>query len=53
LSDAELTVLLSNPANAAARGEFEPLKTSSIFDGNAQNPAWLRGEPQRLQNLMP
>src|SRR5712672_1786705 len=30
-SDAELTALLSKTARAAARGEFEPFKTSSIF----------------------
>jgi aryl-alcohol dehydrogenase-like predicted oxidoreductase len=53
LSDAELTALLSTTAKAAARGEFEPFKTSSIFDGTAQHPAWLGDEPQRLQNLMP
>jgi aryl-alcohol dehydrogenase-like predicted oxidoreductase len=53
LSDPELTALLSKTAKAAARGEFEPFKTSSIFDGTAQNPAWLGDEPQRLQQLMP
>jgi aryl-alcohol dehydrogenase-like predicted oxidoreductase len=53
LSDPELTALLSKTAKAAARGEFEPFKTSSIFDGTAQNPAWLGDEPQRLQHLMP
>jgi aryl-alcohol dehydrogenase-like predicted oxidoreductase len=53
LSETELTALLSRTATAAARGEFEPFKTSSIFDGTAQNPAWLGDEPQRLQNLMP
>src|SRR5213594_4093824 len=53
LSDPELTALLSKTAQAAARGEFEPFKTSSIFDGTAQNPAWLGDEPQRLQDLMP
>jgi aryl-alcohol dehydrogenase-like predicted oxidoreductase len=53
LSDPELTALLSRTATAAARGEFEPFKTSSIFDGTAQNPAWLGDEPQRLQDLMP
>ncbi|TMH50770.1 MAG: aldo/keto reductase, partial [Betaproteobacteria bacterium] len=53
LSDAELTTLLSKTAKAAAHGEFEPFKTSSIFDGTAQNPAWLGDEPQRLQQLMP
>jgi aryl-alcohol dehydrogenase-like predicted oxidoreductase len=52
-SPAELTAVLSKTAKAAARGEFEPFKTSSIFDGTAQNPAWLGDEPQRLQDLMP
>jgi aryl-alcohol dehydrogenase-like predicted oxidoreductase len=53
LSDPELTALLSKTAKAAARGEFEPFKTSSIFDGTAQHPAWLGDEPRRLQDLMP
>jgi aryl-alcohol dehydrogenase-like predicted oxidoreductase len=53
MNDLELTALLSRTARAAARGEFEPFKTSSIFDGTAQNPAWLGDEPQRLQDLMP
>jgi aryl-alcohol dehydrogenase-like predicted oxidoreductase len=53
LSDPELTALLSKTVKAATRGEFEPFKTSSIFDGTAQNPAWLGNEPQRLQDLMP
>jgi aryl-alcohol dehydrogenase-like predicted oxidoreductase len=53
LSDPELTALLSRTAKAAARGEFEPFKTSSIFDGTAQNPAWLGDEPLRLRQLMP
>src|SRR5664280_2699165 len=38
---------------AAARGEFEPFKTTSIFDGTAQHPEWLGEEPQRMQELMP
>jgi predicted aldo/keto reductase-like oxidoreductase len=53
LSDPELTALLSKTAEAAAHGKFEPFKTSSIFDGTAQNPAWLGDEPQRLLRLMP
>jgi aryl-alcohol dehydrogenase-like predicted oxidoreductase len=53
LSEPELTALLSKTATAAARGEFEPFKTSSIFDGTAQHPAWLGDESQRLQDLMP
>jgi len=53
LSDPELTALLSKTAKAAARGEFEPFKTSSIFDGTAQHPAWLGDKPRRLRDLMP
>jgi aryl-alcohol dehydrogenase-like predicted oxidoreductase len=53
LSDPEVTALLARTAQAAAHGEFEPFKTSSIFDGTAQNPAWLGDEPPRLQRLMP
>jgi aryl-alcohol dehydrogenase-like predicted oxidoreductase len=45
--------LLARTAGAAARGEFEPFKTSSIFDGTAQNPEWLGEEPERIQQLMP
>ncbi|MBC7825977.1 MAG: aldo/keto reductase, partial [Candidatus Parcubacteria bacterium] len=39
-------------AEAGAHGEFEPFKTSSIFDGTAQNPDWLGEEPERIQQLM-
>jgi aryl-alcohol dehydrogenase-like predicted oxidoreductase len=52
LTAAEVTAILSKTAGVAARGEFEPFKTSSIFDATARNPAWLGDEPQRLQNLM-
>lgn len=53
MTDAELEALLAKTRSAAASGEFEPFKTSSIFDGTATNPAWLGEEPQRLQSLMP
>ena len=45
--------LLSKTRAAAARGEFEPFKTSSIFDSTAKHPDWLGEEPQRLRNMMP
>ena len=45
-------ILLAKTAEAASRGEYEPFKTSSIFDSTAQNPDWLGKEPQRLQQLM-
>ena len=53
MGEEELQRLLAKTKAAAARGEFEPFKTSSIFDGTASNPEWLGDEPQRLQNLMP
>lgn len=45
-------LLLAKTAEAASRGEYEPFKTSSIFDSTAQNPDWLGKEPERLQQLM-
>ena len=53
LSEAEVAAILAKTTTAAARGEFEPFKTSSIFDGTATHPEWLGEEPQRLQQLMP
>ncbi len=53
MSDAEVQSLLAKTAKAASQGEFEPFKTSSIFDGTAAHPEWLGDEPKRLQNLMP
>jgi predicted aldo/keto reductase-like oxidoreductase len=44
--------LLAKTASAAARGEFEPFKTSSIFDSTATHPEWLGEEPKRKQELM-
>jgi aryl-alcohol dehydrogenase-like predicted oxidoreductase len=52
LSEEQLDALLAKTASAAARGEFEPFKTTSIFDSTAQNPDWLGDEPKRVQQLM-
>jgi predicted aldo/keto reductase-like oxidoreductase len=52
MNDEQVRVLLAKTAEAASRGEFEPFKTSSIFDSTAQNPDWLGEEPQRIQQLM-
>ena len=49
----EVELLLKKTASAAANGEFEPFKTTSIFDGTAENPEWLGEEPERFQQLMP
>ncbi len=53
LSEAELGALLTKTADAALRGEYEPFKTSSIFDATTQHPEWMGDEPERLQKLMP
>ena len=45
--------LLAKTAKAAARGEFELFKTTSIFDATATNPNWLGEEPARVQQVMP
>jgi predicted aldo/keto reductase-like oxidoreductase len=52
LKETQVKALLAKTEKAAARGEFEPFKTSSIFDSTAGNPAWLGEEPERLQGLM-
>jgi aryl-alcohol dehydrogenase-like predicted oxidoreductase len=44
LSGEEVEELLSRTAAMASTGEFEPFKTTSLFDGTAQNPAWLGAE---------
>lgn len=44
--------LLSRTRTAAARGEFEPFKTSSIFDSTARHPDWLGEEPQQIREMM-
>jgi aryl-alcohol dehydrogenase-like predicted oxidoreductase len=49
----QVQALLGKTAKAAARGEFELFKTSSIFDATTTNPEWMGDEPERLQRLMP
>jgi predicted aldo/keto reductase-like oxidoreductase len=53
MSDAQVQSLLAKTAQAASRGAFEWFKTTSIFDGTAQNPQWLGAEPPRVQQGMP
>jgi aryl-alcohol dehydrogenase-like predicted oxidoreductase len=52
LNDAELQTLLNKTAAAAKRGEFEPFKTTSVFDSTASHPQWLGEEPARVRELM-
>ena len=53
LSDEERDALLAKTRAAAATGRFEPFKTTSIFDGTAENPQWLGEEPAEVRALMP
>lgn len=48
----ERDALLAKSAKAAASGRYEPFKTTSIFDGTAQNPEWLGEEPPAVQHLL-
>ncbi len=50
---AAVEALLARTASAASRGEFEPFKTSSIYDSTAQKPETLGEEPERLKSLLP
>ncbi len=52
MDEQQIAVILAKTAQPASSGEFEPFKTSSIFDSTAQNPDWLVEETQRLQKLM-
>src|SRR5258707_7200024 len=53
LSTDEREALRAKTREAAADGRFEPFKTSSIFDGTAENPEWLGEEPPEIRELMP
>jgi aryl-alcohol dehydrogenase-like predicted oxidoreductase len=52
LSETELQQLLAKTKTAAMKGEFEPFKTSSIFDSTATHPDWLGDEPEHVQALL-
>jgi aryl-alcohol dehydrogenase-like predicted oxidoreductase len=51
LSAAQRKTLLAKTAAAASQGEFEPFKTTSIFDSTASNPAWLGEESKRVKQV--
>src|ERR1035438_5432915 len=51
-TDADRAALLDRTRKAAAKGKWEPFKTSSIFDGTAATPKWLGEEPARLRRIM-
>jgi aryl-alcohol dehydrogenase-like predicted oxidoreductase len=49
ISDADTQKLLAKTKAAAATGEFELFKTTSLYDGTAQNLEWLGEEPERFK----
>ena len=51
MREAEVSALLARTAGVAARGAFEPFKTSSIFDATAEHPEWLGEESERVRQL--
>jgi len=52
MSAAQVQALLGKTKVAAAHGEFELFKTTSIFDSTATNPDWLGEEPQHIREMM-
>ncbi len=48
----QVETLLAKTKKAASNGEFEPFKTSSIFDGTARNPGWLGEEPTSIEERL-
>jgi aryl-alcohol dehydrogenase-like predicted oxidoreductase len=52
MSRSEVEALLKKTTTSASEGEFEPFKTTSIFDATAENPQWLGEEPARVKRLM-
>jgi aryl-alcohol dehydrogenase-like predicted oxidoreductase len=53
MTTAEVDSILAKTKRAAANGEFELFKTTSIFDSTATHPQWLGQEPERLKQMVP
>lgn len=41
MDEAETVAILAKTQQAAARGKYEPYKTSTRFDGTIHNPQWM------------
>jgi len=52
MSDDAVKTLLAKTARAAARGEYELFKTTSVYDGTATHPEWLGEEPEKVQRVV-
>jgi aryl-alcohol dehydrogenase-like predicted oxidoreductase len=53
MNAAKVKALLAKTKEAASAGEFEPFKTSSLFDATADHPEWLGEESKRVKALAP
>jgi hypothetical protein len=53
MDEQALNALRAKTREAAARGQYELFKTSSIFDSTADHPEWLGEEPEHVQQAMP
>src|SRR5438105_9782894 len=53
MTASQVKALLAKTRKAAAHGEYELFKTTSIFDSTATNPDWLGEEPLRVREMMP
>jgi len=42
----QIAAILKKTAPAASEGQYEPFKTSPIFDSTAAHPEWLGYNPQ-------
>jgi aryl-alcohol dehydrogenase-like predicted oxidoreductase len=52
LDDAQVAALLARTKAAAATGDFELFKTTSLFDSTATFPHWLGEESTRVRTLL-
>ena len=52
ISEEQVRALLAKTEKAAARGEFELFKTTSVYDGTAAHPEWLGEEPPEIQRVV-
>ena len=52
MSEEQVRSILDKTAGAAARGQYELFKTTSIYDGTAVHPEWLGEEPKEVQRVM-
>ena len=52
MTDAEVEQLLAKSKAPARDGEYEPFKTSSVYDSTAAHPMWLGEEPDHVKALV-